>query len=467
MRSNPSKNSTITERNGKVMFDLVLKNGTVVDSDRMYEADVYIKDGKIGAICESKEEFLAETTVDVKGKLLFPGAVDSHMHIGEYKADYEEMDTATAAAVVGGVTCLIDMPVNQQCPSIVNEDLFEEKRKHLEEKSYADFCMWGALIPENIDKLKGMHDLGAIAFKSFLSGGGADFPAPNMAKVRYALQTIAEFGGMAGFHCEDNWIIKEGTEYMTQNKLNTRQAFLDSRPLVAEILATRDIIELARETKAKVHICHVSHPEVAKMIARAKREGVDISAETCVHYLVFSKDDLIEKGCLYKCAPPLRDREASEELWKYVEDGTFSSVASDHSPGMPENRDDTKRPIYEVGNGISGVQTMFQSYFDAATKRGLSPTLLARTLAEGPAKRFGIYGKKGAIKVGFDADIVVFDQNKEWEVKAEDLYYKQKISAYVGRKGTGVPTETYLRGKLVAKDGKLVGTTGCGQFVTA
>ena len=449
------------------MFDLALTNGTIVDSDRMYQADVYIKDGKIAAICENKEVFPVKETVDVKGQLLFPGAVDSHMHIGEYQADYEEMDTATAAAVVGGVTCLIDMPVNQQSPSIVNETLFEEKRKHLEEKSYADFCMWGALVPDNIDRLKGMHDLGAIAFKSFLPGGGNDFPALNMARVRTALQKIAEFGGMAGFHCEDNWIIREGVEDMVKNKRNTRRDFLNSRPLIAEILATRDIIELARETKAKVHICHVSHPKVAQMVAEAKRQGVNISAETCVHYLVFSEEDLIEKGCLYKCAPPLRRKEDSDELWDYVKDGTFTSVASDHSPGMPENRDDTKRPIYEVGNGISGIQTMFQTYFDAAVKRACSPTLLAGTLAEGPAKRFGIYGKKGAVKVGFDADIVVFDPDKPWEVKAQDLYYKQKISAYVGLKGVGVPTATYLRGRLVASNGKIVGNAGFGQFVRA
>lgn len=449
------------------MFDLVLKNGRIVDSDRMYEADVYIKNGKIAAICEGKEEFFAEVSEDVGGKLLFPGAVDSHMHIGEYKADFEEMDTSTAAAVVGGVTCLIDMPVNTKSPSVLNGEIFKEKKAHLEEKSFADFCMWGALVPDNIDKLEEMYELGAISFKSFLPGGGNDFKAPNMARVRRALETIAAFGGMAGFHCEDNWIIKENTEYMVAHKLNTRRAFLDSRPLVAELIAVRDIVELARETKAKVHICHVSHPAIAEIVAQAKREGVDISAETCTHYLMFSEDDLLEKGCLYKCAPPLREKEAREGLWKYVEDGTFTSVASDHSPGMPENRDDTNRPIYEVGNGISGIQTMFQVYYDAAVRRGLSPMLLADTLSSGPAKRFGIYGQKGAVKVGFDADIVVFDPEKRWEVKAEDLYYKQKISAFVGCKGCGIPVATYLRGQLVAKDGKLVQNTGHGQFVTA
>lgn len=446
------------------MFDLVLRNGKIVDSDRIYKANVYIKDGKIGAICDENEEFKTDKTIDVSGKLLFPGGIDTHMHIGEYKADFEEMDTSTAAAAVGGMTCLLDMPLNLFSPSVLDADIFEEKKSHLLEKSYTDFCMYGALVPDNIDKLEKMKELGAIGFKSFLSGAGTDFKAPNMAQVRKALQTIKKIDGIAAFHCEDYWIIKEAMDDMIKNRKNTRHDFLESRPLVAELIAVRDIIELAAETGAKVHICHVSHPAVAEVIQEAKRRGIDISAETCVHYLVFTEEDFINKGCLYKCAPPLRDEKAREELWKYVENGTLTSVASDHSPGLLIDRDDSDRPIYEVGNGISGVQTVFQTYYDAVIKRGISPTIISRTLAEQPAKRFGIYGKKGAIKVGFDADIVVFDENMEWEVKAEDLYYKQKISAFVGQKGKGLPIATYLRGQLIAKDGKIIEGSK-GEFV--
>lgn len=445
------------------MFDLVLKNGTVVDEDRVYKADVYIKNGKIAAI-SSGEELLAKECTDVSGMLLFPGGIDTHMHIGEYHADFEEMDTSTKAAAVGGMTCLLDMPLNLMSPSVVNSEIFEEKKGHLLEKSYTDFCMYGAFVPDNIDKLYDMHEHGAIAFKSFLPGAGSDFKAPNMSRVRSELKTIAEFGGIAAFHCEDNWIIQEELERMKKEKLNTRQAFLDSRPLSAELLAVGDILELAKETGAKVHICHVSHPQVAQMISDAQKEGVDVTAETCVHYLVFSKEDLIDKGCLFKCAPPLREKEACEGLWKYLLDGTLLSVASDHSPGMPEDRDDTIKPIYEVGNGISGVQTVFQTYYDLVNKRGLPLTLIAKTLAKQPAERFGIYGQKGAIKTGFDADIVVLDPKLSWEITNEELYYKQKISAFVGLKGTGKPVATYIRGQLVAKDGRIVGEN-IGKFV--
>lgn len=447
------------------MFDLAIKNGMVVKSDQMILADVYIQDGKIRAICDHGSHMEAKEVKDASGMLLFPGAVDAHMHVGEYQADFEEMDTSTAAAAVGGVTCVIDMPLNLKSSSVLDGRIFQEKKAHLEEKSYTDFLMWGALVPENIDKLEEMHNLGAASFKSFLSGAGSDFTAPNMAQVRRALMTIKAFGGMAGFHCEDYNIIKEEQERVVSKKVNTRQAFLDSRPLSAELIATSNILILAKETGTKVHICHVSHPAVAQLIKEAKADGVDVSAETCVHYLTLNEEDFLREGCLLKCAPPLREKEAMENLWSYVEDGTLSCVASDHSPGMLWDRDDTNRPVYEVGNGISGVQTMFQTYYDAAMKRGLSASLLAKTLSENPARRWNIFGKKGAIEVGFDADIVLLDPKKEWTVTNEKLLYKQKISGFVGRTGTGCPVETYIRGVLVAKDGKMCVEAGFGEAV--
>ena len=446
------------------MFDLALVNGYIVDTDRIYKGNLYVTGEKIAAISE-KTFFDAKEVVDVSGMLLFPGGIDTHMHIGEYKADFEEMDTSTAAAVVGGMTCLLDMPLNLMTPSVVNVDIFKEKKEHLLEKSYADFCMYAALVPSNIKQLEKLHNEGAIAFKSFLPGAGSDFFAPEMKDIRKALQTIASFDGIAAFHCEDNSIIHSELEDMKKNKKNSRQAFLDSRPLCAETIAVRDVIELAEAEHAKIHICHVSHPKVAKIIEQAKARNIDVSAETCIHYLTFTEKDFISKGCFYKCAPPLRSEEASEGLWKYLENGTFVSMASDHSPGMPEDRSDENKPIYDVGNGISGVQTLFQTYYDRAVKRKYSPCLISRTLSEQPAKRFGIYGRKGALKVGFDADIVVFDPDLEWKVSPDELYYKQKISAFVGLEGKGKPVSTYIRGNLVARNGEIIGLPG-GNFIT-
>ena len=274
------------------MFDLALVNGYIVDTDRIYKGNLYVSGEKIAAIVE-KALFDAKEVVDVSGMLLFPGGIDTHMHIGEYKADFEEMDTSTAAAVVGGMTCLLDMPLNLMTPSVVNVDIFKEKKEHLLEKSYADFCMYAELVQSNIKQLEKLHNEGAIAFKSFLPGAGSDFFAPEMTDIRRALQTIASFDGIAAFHCEDNSIIHSELEDMKKNKKNTRQAFLDSRPLCAETIAVRDVIELSESEHAKIHICHVSHPKVAKIIEQAKARNIDVSAETCIHYLTFTEKDLI------------------------------------------------------------------------------------------------------------------------------------------------------------------------------
>lgn len=185
-----------------------------------------------------------------------------------------------------------------------------------------------------------------------------------------------------------------------------------------------------------------------------------------MHYLVFNENDFLEKGCLYKCAPPLRSQEASDELWSYVEDGTLTSVASDHSAGLPDQRDDSAHPIYELGNGISGIQTVLQSFFHKAIHiRKNSPCLITRRMSADPARRFGIYGKKGAISPGFDADLVILDPEKEWEVTPDSLYYVQKISAFVGTRGKGLPILTMLRGKIIAKDYKACCESGYAKFI--
>lgn len=448
------------------MYDLAVKNGTIVDEVGLLEGNLYIKDGKIAAVTDTGSSFEAKETVDAKGKLIFPGAVDCHMHIGEYNAEFEDMQTSTMSAAAGGVTTCIDMPLNLYTPSVLNASAVNLKISQLSQESYVDFCVWGGLTPQSLDNLEEMHEAGAISFKSFLSGGGNDFYAPTIGQVRKALMKIKSFGGLAGFHCEDYSIIQYEKERVLKNQIDGRQAFLDSRPLSAEIIAAKDIIELARETGAKVHICHVSHPDVAAAIEGAQRDGVNITAETCPHFLTFTDKDYLKNGCAFGCAPPLRSEQARDELWNYVKKGVIGCIASDHSPGMPENRSDKNQPTYMSGYGISGVETMFQTVYDqGVNRRGLSPAVLARSLSAFPAKRWGLYGKKGAVKVGFDADFLIFDSNKEWVVDPQKLHYKQKITAFSGLTGRGVPIATYLRGVKIAQYGEIKVNKGFGEFV--
>lgn len=249
------------------------------------------------------------------------------------------------------------------------------------------------------------------------------------------------------------------------------QGFLDSRPVISEMLATVDIIEIAKATGCKAHICHVSSPDVAQKIKEAQQEGYDITAETCSHYLSLTDKDVIENGPLFKCAPPLRSQEEVERMWDYVVDGTFSGIASDHSPCSYDEKfneilGNKIENVFDVWGGISGIQSGFQvTFHEGCVKRGVSPTVLANAMSVQPAKAFGIYGKKGDIKIGFDADLLIVDPEKEWEITSDSLLYVNKISAFVGMKGKGLPVTTIIRGNVVAEDGKIVADKGVGTLV--
>ena len=333
------------------------------------------------------------------------------------------------------------------------------------------YCFWGGLVPDNFDDLEGLQEKGCVAFKSFIGPVSPDYSSLSYGQAYEAMERIKAFGGRAGFHCEDFSMIKWQEQRMIKEGRLDWQGFLDSRPVIAEMVATVDIIEIAKATGCKAHICHVSSPDVAQKIKEAQQEGYDITAETCSHYLSLTEKDLLENGPLFKCAPPLRSQEEVDRLWSYVEDGTFSGIASDHSPCSYDEKyheilGNKITNVFEVWGGISGIQSGFQvAFYEGCVKRGISPSVLAKAMAVQPAKAFGIYGRKGDIKPGFDADLVIIDPGRPWEITGDSLYYVNKISAFVGRKGKGLPVLTMVRGNVAAKDGKLTGRKGSGRLV--
>lgn len=453
------------------MFDVLVKNGKLVTPDRIYEAQIAIKDGKFDGFFSVDEEVEAKEVIDAKGNYVFPGAIDTHAHLNDpgytWREDYEH---GTAAAGVGGYTTIIDMPLQNE-PALTNAELFDKKVETVDANAYVDYCFWGGLVPTNFEDLSGLDRKGCVAFKSFIGPVSPDYASLNYGQAYEAMQIIKEFDGRAGFHCEDFSMIKWQEERMKKAGRLDWQGFLDSRPVISEMLATVDIIEIAKATGCKAHICHVSSPDVAQKIKEAQQEGYDITAETCSHYLSMTDKDVIENGPLFKCAPPLRSQEEVDRLWGYVEDGTFSGIASDHSPCSYDEKyneilGQKISNVFEVWGGISGIQSGFQvSFYEGCVKRNVSPTVLAKAMAEQPAKAFGIYGKKGAIEIGFDADLVILDPEKEWKITSESLKYVNKISAFVGMKGKGLPICTMVRGNIVAKDGNVVVEKGYGQLV--
>jgi allantoinase len=453
------------------MYDLLVKNGKIVTAECVFSGNIAVKEGKIAAVLLAGEEPEAKKVIDAKENYVFPGAIDTHAHLNdpgyEWREDYEH---GTAAAAVGGYTTIIDMPLQNE-PAMTNAKIFDKKYEKVSPNAYVDYCFWGGLIPDNFQDLKGMDAKGCVAFKSFIGPVSPDYSSLNYGQVYEAMEIIHEFDGLAGFHCEDFASIKWQEQRMKKEGRLDWKGFLESRPVVAEMVATVDVIELAKATGCKAHICHVSSPDVAQKIKEAQQEGYDITAETCSHYLSMTEEDVIKNGPLFKCAPPLRSQKEVDRLWTYVEDGTFSGIASDHSPCSYDEKfkeilgNKIETP-FDVWGGISGIQSGFQvSFHEGCVKRGISPSVLANTMAKKPAEAFGIYGKKGDIRTGFDADLIIVDADKEWEITEDSLLYVNKISAFVGMKGKGLPVCTIVRGEVVAENGKVVGEKGFGNLV--
>lgn len=448
------------------MFDLAIINGKIVGMDTILNANIYIINGKISAITEERLDIESRSIIDATNKLIFPGGIDTHAHLNDPGYDWrEDFIHGSSAAAAGGITTIIDMPLQNE-PALISNHIFEAKEKHLKDKSIVDYTFWGGLVDDNLIELKGLCETGAVAIKAFIGPVSSDYSSVNMGIVREAMRITMPLGIRLGFHCEDYSIIKMNEKIAIENNKLTRRDFIDSRPIIAEILATKNIIDLARDTGAKVHICHVSHPEVAEEIKKAIEEGIDVTAETCSHYLLFTEKNLLEKGTIFKCAPPLRNEQDKEKLWNYVIDGTLSCIASDHSPCTAEEKLEEDHNIFGAWGGISGIQSTFQIMFDqVVNKRNLCPTILTKCLAHGPAKAFGLYPKKGLIGIGADGDLVIVAPNKNWEITSESLFYKNKISAFVGEKGKGMPITTISRGKIVYDNGKIQVRPGTGKLI--
>lgn len=448
------------------MYDLLIKNANIVTCNSVTLGNISVSNGKIKGVYFNNETVAAKQTLDLDGKYLFPGFIDCHVHFDEPGYTLrEDFKHGTAAAAIGGITTVIDMPLNNK-PPVSNKDIFKNKYDLVKEKAFIDYGFWGALVNYNMVELDGLNESGALAFKSFLCDAGKDYTSLDLREVEKALLTLKKFNGLAGFHCEDYDMIKKlQEEKLSQDKVSAKD-YLDSRPLEAELIATKNVIALAEKTHSRIHICHVSHPLVAEEIRKAKAKGINVTGETCTHYLMFTGDDLINKGMLFKCSPPLRTKEACDGLWEYICDGTLDCISSDHSPGTIEEKTENHLGAFGAWGGFSGVQTNVQIFFDQLVNhRKLAPSIMARVLSKRPAEIFGIYGIKGDISIDFDADFTVIDQNKSWKISESNLKYLNKISAFVGLEGKGAPVLTIVRGKIIAENGSIVSSPGYGRLI--
>lgn len=440
-------------------FDLIIKDGYIVNTSGVYKGSIAIKDGKIVEITNEIINYEAKKTIDAKGLHIFPGLIDTHVHINEpgEKADWEGYETGTKSLAAGGVTTFFDMPLSSIPPTTTSK-AYDIKDEYAKQKSLINYKLWGGLIPDNIEELEGLHRKGVVGFKAFMSETGIDeFPHVDDITFLKSMAEIARLDSVLAVHAESDVITKYLKEYLEANNKYSISDFCDSRPVLSEIEAVGRLISYAEVTGCKLHICHVSSGQVAKKIHEAKRKGIRITAETCPHYLSFTSDDLFKYGTILKCNPPLRDSFHNELLWESIFNGEVDTIASDHSPAPLYMKESETGNIFETWSGILGAQaTLNLMVEEGYWKRKLPLERIVELTSTNPAKVFGLYPDKGKIEVGSDADFAIMNLNELYLLKEEDLFYRHRSkNPYVGKQFRGKVTHTIVLGRIVFENGRI------------
>ncbi|MGL4859513.1 MAG: allantoinase AllB [Enterobacteriaceae bacterium] len=447
-------------------YDLVIKNGMVILENEARVTDVAISKGKIVAIGDDLPAGAQVT--DASGLIVSPGMIDAHMHISEPgRTEWEGYDTATRAAAKGGVTCCIEMPLNQM-PATIDRKTLQVKLAAGKGKLSVDVASFGGLVPHNLDRLHELSEEGVVAYKCFLVPCGSDREDDFCHVDDYALyagmQQLQKLGKRLAIHAENPQICSElGRQARMAGKTRAKD-YVDSRPVFSEVEAVRRVLYFASVTGCKVHICHISCPEAVAEVTRARQAGIDATCESCGHYFAIDLEQFEEMGAIAKCSPPIRDQDNQHRLWEKLFAGEIDLIASDHSPCTPDLKEGT---IFTAWGGISALQNTLDVFFDEAVqKRGMSLTQFARLIATNPADIFHLHNK-GRIAIGKDADIILIKPNSPYRLQAEDLEYRNKISAYVGRTIGAQVSATLLRGEWVYRLGEGIVKPYQGQFVFA
>lgn len=441
----------------------VVKSKKVLTGGALKNASVLIDNGKIADVFEyeKKTDWITE---DFGELVLMPGLTDTHVHINEPgRTDWEGFETATKAAVAGGITMLVDMPLNSS-PVTTTFDSFDQKIQSAENKLYADSGFYGGLIPGNAEKLEPLIKRGVLGLKAFMIDSGIEeFPFVNEYDLRRALSTAAlrnapELPVLV--HAETDCGFIRPDNYSP----NSFRSFLDTRPAEWEHEAVKFLTKLCREFRHHIHIVHLSSAGSLEMIREAKSEGLPLTVETCPHYLYFSSEDIPDNDTRFKCTPPIRDSINREKLWEAVIDGTIDFIVSDHSPCDPGLKFMPEANFEKAWGGIAGLQFSLPVFWTAAKERKISIKKVSELMSRRTAEFLGLGKKKGKIEKGFDADIVVFDPDKKFTVEDKNIFHRHKTTPYSGRDLFGVTETVYLRGKKVFDKGKIV-SAAVGEIV--
>ena len=450
-----------------VLPDLIVRSRRVVLTAGTSPAAIHIRDGTIVGVLDFDDVPAGCPLDDVGDAVLMPGVVDTHVHVNEPgRTEWEGFEHATQAAAAGGITTIVDMPLNS-IPATVDVAAFDVKRRAAEGKCFVDVGFWGGVVPGNASELPALVAAGVLGFKCFLVPSGVDeFPAVTEADLRIALPLLSKLAAPLLVHAELPGPIDAATERVLRASPDARRyaTYLATRPKEAENDAIALSIGLCREYRVRMHIVHLSASDALTPLYQARASGVPVTAETCPHYLTFAAQDIPDGATAYKCAPPIRERQNREYLWAALAGGVIQMVASDHSPSPPALKQASSGDFLRAWGGISSLQISVAATWTGAFARGYSLNHLVNWMCRAPARLAGL-GRKGAIEVGYDADLVVWDPDRELTVDAASLFHRQPVTPYQGRTLRGVIERTYLRGTRVYERGKPM-TTASGQLLS-
>ena len=440
------------------MTDVVVRGGLVITPAGIRRADVAIDDGTIAEI--GPELAGAREEIDAGGLWVFPGLIDVHLHFNEPgRTEWEGAASGSRALAAGGGTLFFDMPLNST-PCTVNVPAFDLKRAALEQSSIADFALWGGLVPGAIGDMADLAGRGVVGFKAFMCDSGLpEFARADDGTLLEGMAEAARLRLPVAVHAEND----EVTRALAQRTRNRgAREFLTSRPVLAELDAIQRALLFAAETGAALHLVHVSSGRGVTLAAEARAKGVDVSIETCPHYLFFTEEDVERLGAIAKCAPPIRSREEHGGLWTALLAGQVDIVASDHSPTEPARK---SGDFMAAWGCIAGVQSTLSVLLDRGHRaRGLPLERIAALVAATPASRFRI-PRKGSVAVGYDADLVLIDPQQSFTLDADALHQRHKVSPYVGESFRGTVRRTLRRGETIVADGRITART-TGHLVT-
>ena len=438
------------------MFDLAIRGNAILTPEGIKKGVVLISKGLVAGVVDTLPDDVREV-MDTGDKLLMPGITDPHVHINEPgRTDWEGFDTATRAALAGGITTLMDMPLNA-FPVTTSAKAFDEKIAAAAPNLHTNIGFWGGIIPGNTHEIEPLVDKGVLGFKAFLTHSGIDdFPNATEADLRKAMPLLAKHRLPLLVHCE-----------LTDEPANEKpwppgsyKGYLSSRPKAWENKAIALMIQLCEEYNCPVHIVHLSSAEGIAPIQKAKEKGLPLTVETAQHYLYFSAEDIPDAHTEYKCAPPIRERANNEQLWQALKAGIIDFVATDHSPAPPALKHLASGDFTKAWGGIASLQLALPVLWTAAKKHNASLTDIANWLCEAPARLAGLQNRKGKIAKGYDADLVVWDPAKQFTVTEAMLLHRHKTTPYMNETLYGTVEQTFLKGMPVFNKGRFELNTG-------